>query len=60
MNIISIAVKAQMNLRVRTYSMGCGGMLPPKIDFYIVCGVFWGVFYNSFSQLFYQNFIRLA
>jgi len=33
-----------------------------RIYFYfeIVCGVFWGVSYNSFSQLFYQNFIRLA
>jgi len=28
-------------------------MLPlKKKDFEVVCGVFWGVFYNSFSQLF--------
>jgi len=39
---------------------GAGTCSPEKNDFEIVFGVFWCVFYNSFSQLFYQIFIRLA
>ena len=48
-----IAVKAQMKLRVRRYSMGgAGAWSPEKKDFYIDCGVFWGtvsvIFVNKF------------
>jgi len=47
-----------MNLSV---FMGVHGHAPPnKNGFEDQFCVFWGVFYNNFSQLFYQSFIRLA
>jgi len=57
-NYYNIAVKAEMNLRVRKYSVGRGGTgaNSPEKNIFLV----WIVF--SFSQLLYmyQNLISLA
>ena len=54
-----IAVKAQMNLRLRKYSRGCGAKLPRKDEFYIVRGVFCSACYNSFTEVNYFTKLSL-